>query len=112
MYKVAGTLIFFPSRRGTLISFHNPNLAPRPLNIGKSYLSIAYLGSLKLILLDSIKRAIKNSKKGSDLIYFPNFKLNLASGPLNIVEFNFFIAFLNSLNLIILDSIKKNPKKD
>ena len=60
VYKVAGTLIFFPTRRGTLISFPNPYFAPRPLNIGKSYIFIAYLGSLKLILLNSIKRAILN----------------------------------------------------
>ena len=73
VYKVAVTLIFFPTRRGTLIFSPNPNLAPRPLNIGKSYIFIAYLGSLKLILLNSIKRAKKNSKKGSDLIYFPQF---------------------------------------
>jgi len=33
VYKVAGTLIFFPTRRGTLIFSPNPNLAPRPLNI-------------------------------------------------------------------------------
>ena len=82
VYKVAGTLIFFPTRRGTLISFPNPYLAPRPSNIGKSYIFIAYLGSLKLLLLDSIKRAIKNSKKGSDLIYFPQIlNLILPLGP-------------------------------
>ena len=72
VYKVAVTLIFFPTRQGTLIFFSNPNLAPRPLNIGKSYIFIAYLGSLKLIILDSIKKqAKKNKKKASDLIYFP-----------------------------------------
>ena len=73
VYKVAGTLIFFPTRRGTLISFPNPNLAPRPLKIGKSYIFIAYLGSLKLILLDSNKWAKKTKNKGSDQIYFPQF---------------------------------------
>ena len=73
MYKVAGTLIFFSTRRGTLIFIPNPNLAPRPLNIGKSYMFIVYLGQLELILLDSIKKQAKNLKKGSCLIYFPEF---------------------------------------
>ena len=45
VYKVAGTLIFFPIRRGTLISFPNPNLAPRPLNIGKSYILKGNIGA-------------------------------------------------------------------
>ena len=60
VYKVADTLIFFPTRQGTLIFSPNPNLA---LNIGKSYIFIAYLGSLKLILRDSIKKQEKTPPK-------------------------------------------------
>ena len=37
-YKVADTLIFFPTRRGTIIFSPNHNLAHRPLNIGKYYI--------------------------------------------------------------------------
>ena len=81
MYKGSGTLTFFPTRRGTLIFPPNSNLAPTPLNIGKSYIFIAYLGSLKLILLDSIIVILGRVELwlswGCD---------NLATGPLDIGE--------------------------
>ena len=74
MYTIAGTLIFFPTCPGTLIFSPNPKLAPRPLNIGKSYIFIAYLGSLKPILLYSIKKQVTTTlQKGYELIYFPQF---------------------------------------
>ena len=65
------TLIFFPTRRGTLMFSPNPNLAPRALILGKSYIFIAYFGSMKLILLDSIKKQANNLKKRVGPNLFP-----------------------------------------
>jgi len=54
-----------------LLGFHqlSPKLdmTPRPLNIGKSYIFVAFMGSLKPILLYSSKNRQKNSKKGNYL---------------------------------------------
>ena len=93
---------FLPYSLGDPYFPPNPNFAPRPLNIGKSYIFIVYLGSLKLILLDSIKKQAKNLKKGLTYI----FKLNSASKPSNIGKSKNLDVFL----LIILDSIKKQAK--
>ena len=56
MFIVSVTLIFSPTCWGVLIP--PPNLI-RPLNIGKFYVFIAFLASLKHILLESIEKQTK-----------------------------------------------------
>ena len=55
-----------------LLRFHQlpPKLilAPRPLNISKSYIFIAFMSSHKPILLDYIKKQAKKSKKGQIMV--------------------------------------------
>ena len=61
-------------------------MASRPLSIGKTYIFIAFLDSMKHILSDSIKKnmqkALKKAKKGGQTLNFfpkmartPNFPL-------------------------------------